>query len=1102
MKQTFYMLTLLLMTALQTVCAQTENRTVVTGQLVFAEDDFPIIGANCVEIDKNKRIVGNAITDINGNFSLVIKNPANQIRFSYTGCTTVQLPIGNRRVFNVKMQDTQVLQTVNVVAQKKYTDGTLSIPQREISGAVQTINTKAFEGMSVASIDDALQGRIAGLDIVASSGDVGSGTSMRIRGVTSINCSSTPLILLNDIPFESNVESSFDFNNADNQQFAQLLSISPDDIEEITVLKDGAAAAIWGSRGANGVISIKTKKGVRGPTTLSYSYRFSGHKQPAGLKMLNGDDYTMMMKQALFNRRYDEADCDIPEFNYDRNFPLYEMYNNNTDWVKEVTQFGLTHDHTLSVSGGGEKARFRASLGYYNQTGTVIEQEMKRYSARMNLDYFVSNRITFTTDFSMTYTNNDKSYTDLDNGDYPSLLDMAYRKAPNISVYQQDANGNDLPVFFTIPQDSRLLDSQRDLLNPVAVAKLATYRQTNLRIIPTLRLRVDLLDPDKKAQLRYNGYVSFDIENNVDRTFFPRELTSKPWPNEWANRAQNKEAEGLSILTDQNITYVPDLGKDHSLTLYASWQLTSGNSQYQNFLKYGLPSQQITNATTEGYTAKSETGKGQWRSMAYLARAHYAYKERYIVDATIRRDGSTQFGEKNRWGTFPAVSGKWLITEESFMESSAKWLNMLGLRFGWGVTGNQPGREYLHFSRYNGSWSTGSNNYIDMPTIKPVSLKLSNLKWERSSSYNVGLDVGLFNNKVTMEANVYYRRTEDLLFADQAIPSSTGYSTISYINAGTMDNKGWEINLNTNNLVKVGKFSFDVNVNLANNVNSIVKLEPSVLDSYNGTFDYNNGTYLTRIQEGNAFGSIYGFKYKGVYRWDKYEPGREGMSPYALDAAGNVIKDNNGEPIPMYFAYNTTSAVRFHGGDAIYEDINHDGTIDELDIVYLGNSTPKLTGGFGFTARYKNFTLNTFFNFRYGNKIINKARMNAENMYANDNQSVAVNYRWRQDGDENGMLSRALYQDGRNWLGSDRYVEDGSFLRWKQLTLIYNMPVNLIKRAGFRQLSFNLTLNNMLTFTKYTGVDPEVDWNNRGICEDNSKTPRSKYFTFGVTVGF
>lgn len=1102
MKNIVYIFVLFLW-VVQPLYPQTDSRIVITGKIVYDADNEPIIGVNCVELDRNQRIVSTAITDLDGNFSLVVKSTANRIRFSYVGCKPVLLPIGNQKVFDVKMEElSQTLSTVDIVAKKKHSDGTISIPEREISGAVQTISMKAFEGMSVASVDDALQGRIAGLDIVASSGDVGSGSSLRIRGVTSINCSSTPLILLNDIPFESNVESSFDFNNADNEQFAQLLSISPDDIEEITVLKDGAAAAIWGSKGANGVISIKTKKGVRGPTTVNYSYRFSGHWQPEGLKMLNGDDYTMMMKQALFNRRYDESDCDIPEFNYDRNFPLYQMYNNNTDWVKEVTKFGVTHDHSLAVSGGGERARFRASLGYYNQTGTIIEQEMKRYSTRMNLEYFVSNRITFTTDFAMTYTDNDKSYRDLDDDYYPSLLDMAYRKAPNISVYQQDANGNDLPTFFTIPQNSSLLDSQRDLLNPVAVAKLASYKQTNLRIIPTLRLRVDLLNPEKKAQLRYNGYVSFDIENNVDKTFFPRELVSKSWLDQNINRAQDYEAEGLSILTDQNITFVPDLGEDHALTLYASWQLTSGKSQYQRFTKYGIPSEDITDATVEAYNSKAETGKGQWRSMAYLARAHYAYKEKYILDATLRRDGSTQFGEKNRWGTFPAASAKWIINEEPFMSFSKEWLSMLGLRAGWGVTGNQPGREYLHFSRYNGSWSVGSNNYIDMATIKPVSLKLNDLKWERSSSYNLGLDLGLWDNKITMEANLYFRRTEDLLFSDQAIPSSTGYSSISYINVGTMDNKGWEINLNTNRLVKIGDWSFDVNLNLANNVNSIVKLDPIVLDSYNGTFDYNNGSYLTRIQEGNAFGSIYGFKYKGVYKYDKYAPGREGLCPYALDANGNFIKDANGEPLPMQFAYNTTSALQFHGGDAIYEDINHDGSIDELDIVYLGNCTPKLTGGFGCTIRYKSLTLNTFFNFRYGNKIINNARMNAENMYTNDNQSIAVNYRWRQDGDPNGMLPRALYQDGRNWLGSDRYVEDGSFLRWKQLTLTYAVPTKAIKRAGLKQLNFSFTMNNMLTFTKYTGVDPEVDWNNKGICIDNSKTPRSKYFTICTTIGF
>lgn len=276
---------------------------IVTGKVYADDEPDGFIGATVVEQDKNGRIYSSALTDFNGNFSLKVKDPSHSLNFSFVGYKRKTLPIGAQRKFDVKLETQNVLKEVQVKASKLVTGGgALAIPEREYSGAMQKFNTKAIEGVSVPSIDDALQGRIAGLDIVANSGDLGSGTVMRIRGITSINSNSQPLILLNGIPFESNIDDSFDFASADQEEFASLLCISPDDIEEITVLKDGAAAAIWGSRGANGVIDIRTKKGATGPTRVSYSYRFSGYTQPKGTELLNGDDYTMLMKQAYFNR--------------------------------------------------------------------------------------------------------------------------------------------------------------------------------------------------------------------------------------------------------------------------------------------------------------------------------------------------------------------------------------------------------------------------------------------------------------------------------------------------------------------------------------------------------------------------------------------------------------------------------------------------------------------------------------------------------------------------------------------------------------------------------------------------------------------------------
>ncbi|HKJ42477.1 MAG TPA: SusC/RagA family TonB-linked outer membrane protein [Sunxiuqinia sp.] len=1067
----------------------TVTRRVIQGTVTSSTDGETLVGVNVVEVDSQKRIFSATTTDINGHYVIKVKNASNRLVFSFIGFKTQPQDIGNKSTINVVMkEETQQINAVEVKAQKAVNDGTYSIPKREISTAVQTIDTKQFEGIQVTSIDDALQGKVAGFDIVANSGDLGSGTAMRIRGTTSINAGTQPLIVVNGIPYETQVDPNFDFATANTEQFANMLSINPDDIEEITVLKDAASTAIWGSKGANGVLVIKTKKGAKGPTRVQYSYRLTGAVQPRGLNMLNGDDYTMLMKQEYFNPQQSENAANVREFLYDPSFSEYQNFNNNTDWVKAVTQVGLKNDHYITVSGGGARARFRVSGGFLNQTGTVIGQKMSRYSSRAYLDYSVSKRIRFISEFSFTYTDNQRNYE--------NLLGIAYRKMPNVSIYQQDLQGNNTDSYYNISRSSNLNGAQRDLKNPVALANLAKNDLKNYRILPTFRLQYDLLNPDVQM-LRYNMYVSFDVNNNEVSKFLPKEVSNTPWNDGAANHAESSGSESMTVRADNNITWRPKIyNPDHSLLVYGSIQITTGNNSNQGITTTNLPSDKITSATVDGYLDGIWTGRSSYRSNAIMARAHYTYKNRYILDATVRRDGSTKFGNNNKYGTFPGFSAKWIISDEPFMDGTKKWLSMLAIRPSWGLSGNQPRYEYLYFSRYS-----PYSSYIDMPATRPTSLQLSDLKWETTTSFNYGLDLGLLDDRFVFDINFYNKRTKDLLFNDLKIPSLSGYSNVPTQNVGTMDNDGWELNFYTHDAIKAGNFRIDFNFNMSNYVNTIVKLRDDVLANYNGEYDYNNGTYLSRIQEGNSFGSIYGFKYKGVYQYNKYIPGKQENAPVARDENGDVISDADGKPLPMYFAYGKSNEYQFRGGDAMYEDINHDGSIDELDIVYLGNSNPKMNGGFGTTIHYKNFSMNAFFNFRYGNKIVNAARMDAENMYGLNNQSVAVNWRWRKDGDVTDM-PRALYSYGYNWLGSDRYVEDGSFLRLKYLQFNYSMPRAKLKKLNLKQLSFYLTINNLFVLTKYTGVDPEVGYGNLGVSKDGSKTPRSKDCTLGITVAF
>jgi TonB-linked SusC/RagA family outer membrane protein len=1079
--------------------------SIIQGKVTSSTDGSEIIGVTISELDATNRVVSATATDANGQYVLKIKNPSDKLLFKMLGFEPTTKNIQGQKVINIVLKESGfTINQVVVTSTKKYGEGGYSIPQREIGSAMQTLDAKEFEGLQVGSVDEALQGRIAGLDIVSNSGDPGSGSSMRIRGATSINGSSEPLIVLNGVPYETQIDENFDYANSNQEQYANMLSINPDDILEITVLKDAAAAAIWGSKGANGVLSITTKKGTKGSMKADYSYRYTQTTQPQGLNMLSGGDYTMLMKQAYLNPKQDDEATEVDEYDYNDNFSDYENYNNDVDWVKAVTQTGNIHDNYLTLSGGGDRALYRVSGGYYKENGTVIGQELTRFSTRAYLEYKVSDRIRFISEISLTNSDNNRNYVmnfNKDDGnpnEDKSILGIAYLKMPNVSIYAQDVNGNNTDSYYNIPTNSSLSDDQKYLVNPVAMARLATNELKSYRILPTLRLNYDLLDPADQT-LRYSMYVSFDVSNNKVRQFLPQEASNYYWTNEKVNRSDNSDSEGLTVYSDQNIAWTPRFeNKDHSLLLYGSFQVNYGSSSAQGLTKYSLPSGEAIDASSDAYTLDASTSHSSWRSLAMMARAHYSYKSRYIIDGTFRRDGSTKFGEDNKFGDFPGLSLKWIATDEEFMAPTKSWLSMLAFRPSYGVSGNQPSSDYLSDSRY-----TTYGSYAGQSATKPSTIRLDNLKWETTSSFNYGADLGFLDDRFLFDINFYNKRTEDLLFKDVAVSSSSGYSAFTYINGGTMDNDGWEINFNGSNIVSYGKFNVDFRFNLSNNKNTLIELDQTLLDSYNGDFDYKNGSYLTRVQEGNSFGSIYGFRYKGVYQYDEYSEGDQESAPVARDENGDVLTDANGKPRSIWFNYYAKSGVspyRFRGGDAIYEDINHDGSIDELDIVYLGNSNPKLSGGFGPIFRWKQFSCTMFFNFRYGNKIVNAARMNAENMYYDNNQCTSVNWRWRKDGDVTRM-PRALYKYGYNWLGSDRFVEDGSFTRFKYLTFNYSVPPQKLKPYKLSRLSVFLTINNLYTWTKYTGVDPEVSYGSLGLSTDNAQTPRAKSFTLSVSIG-
>ncbi len=1060
---------------------------IVRGKVINQKDKSPIEHVSVTEVDKEGRIVKGTNTDIDGNYALKLSNPANKISFSYIGFKTVTVDAKGKTTFNLSMENGSAdLDEVVIVAGKRTDNGNLSISNKNLTVASVKINAKDLEEMSSASIDQALQGRLAGVDITASSGDPGAGMSIRIRGTSSINANTNPLIVVDGMPYETTIPSDFNFGTADDQGYAQLLNISPSDIKEITVLKDAAATAMWGSRAANGVLLISTKRGAVGKPILSYTVRTVFQKQPSAIPLLNGNQYSNLIPEMVMNRTGTPLNTQtVKEFAYDPNDP-YNFYNygQNTDWLGAITRTGFIQEHNLSMNGGGTKAKYFASLGYLNQKGTTIGTDLTRITTRINLDYTVSEKIKFRSDFSYTYTDNPANYRP--GSTAQEIRNVAMNKMPNMSIYEYNEQGIQTPNFFS--PAANVQGQYPATYNPVAMAYSAVNRTITNRITPHFNLQYDIIP----KVLYANADVQFDISNTKNKTFLPQIATGRPVTETVVNRAYDGDYDGYNVQTKTNLIFTPHLKENHTFTSLLSIQTYDNKGISLQALTSNTASSFLQDASNASRTQNQELGVGssysQTRTIGALLNAQYAYKERYIINAGIRGDGSSRFGPAARYGLFPSVSGRWRMSDEKFMKGFA-FINDLSIRASYGQSGNSPKTDYSFYNQYNSfNWT-----YQGQSGVYPSTIELRNLKWEVIHGTNLGFNLIIFKERVNIDVDIYRNRTKDLITYGLQIPTYTGYSSVD-MNVGTLDNQGWELNVLTTP-VKTKDLTVDFNFNIAQNQNTIREISP-FYPAKNGDVT-TNGSYLTLLQVNNPFGSIYGYRYQGVYS--------DLNATIANDASGKKIIGPNGQPIYMRFNYPLTN-YQFQPGDAKYEDINHDGNIDYKDVVYLGNSNPKFIGGFGSSITYKkNLKISFFFNFKSSYDVVNGTEMTTSNMYGFNNQSSAVLRRWRNPGDVTDM-PRALWNSGYNWLGSDRYVQDASFLRLRTVTARYTFDNAFVKRIKFKSLSAYLTLENLLTFTKYIGQDPEVA--PRGVTgpftvvTDNSTTPPVKSITFGLTASF
>lgn len=1083
------------------------QRTLVRGVIMDGTFDEPMYGANVVWQNKDGRIVGGQQTNFDGSFSLSeVMKPGDVLVITFTGYTKQTIPlVAGQSVYNVTLkEETVALQAVEVTAVKRVNSGMMNINERDMTTASKKIDMTELEDLAVADVTDALQGRVAGVDMVAASGAPGSGMSIRIRGTTSINGSSEPLIVVDGFPYETSISDDFDFSTADENDYATMLNIAPDDIKEINVLKDAAATAIYGSKGANGVLLITTKRGTVSKPTVSYSFKGSISKPGDGIPMLSGEEYTTLIMDEFFNAGREFDPIVYPELANDANNPYnYYNYGQNTNWYDELTQTGYSQDHSISISGGTEKAMYRASFNYYDAEGTTIGEEYQRLQTRINIDYNISEKLKFTASMSYNYSVTDRNYVTYLK-DKVNVLGQAFNRAPNMGVFEYDETGTLTDNYFTPATDlsgAYWRGAYNNPYNPVAMAKEGSYKRKDNRIIPNMTLQYRPL-----SWLRYQLEIGFDVFNQKDNAFLPQSATGRPWTENSVNKAHDSDRESFALQTYNKIFFTPDLGEDHSFQAMVGVNTSDSRSKGVVLTATNMASTDLMDPSNGGVPTTDanefRSYSDEVRSVGFIGQIQYSLLDRYILGAACNYEGSSKFGDGNRWAFFPSVSGRYRLSGEPFMEQINDKLHISewSLRFSYGESGSS--RALSNYAS-RATYSTYGFTYLGNKGNYQSGLELALLKWEKTKSFNVGMDLGFLDNRILVHGEWYYKKSSDLIDKNRTIPTHTGYKTANFLNYAGMENRGWELDADFV-LFRNKDWNVKFSANLARNENELGE-DLETLGSW--TTNTTSGQYPTLLLAGQPLGSFYGYIYEGVYL--------NSDQTIARDANGNKIYTYNekgeSEAVYMRFNYPTTDYV-FQPGDAKYKDVNHDGNINEQDVVYLGNGMPLITGGFGLNVKWKNIALSTFFNFRYGNDIVNMAKAGMESMRGFGNQSLSVLRRWRHSyTDEeidkglvpSGLLPRAIYGQGYNSLASSRYVEDGSFLRFKNATLSYTFPKEWLQGTCVSDARFYIQMQNIYCWTKYTGMDPEVNIGSpKSPGYDTSNTPRAKEFILGINVRF
>ncbi|MPL74645.1 TonB-dependent receptor SusC [bioreactor metagenome] len=948
------------------------------------------------------------ITDVNGKFTLETGSKSGPVLiFSYVGYDSQEVQITSQEEIRVVLVESNVMLNEVVVV------GYGSQRKRDLTGSVSSVNTKELKTLPVPSIGDALQGRSAGVQVL-SAGAPGSNVTLRIRGTGTIN-NSDPLLVIDGVP--ANVS---------------LNTISPDDIAGIEILKDASAAAIYGSRGANGVVLITTKKGAQERNTLEFKM-FTGVQSVANrVEMLNASEFASLHNDMMTNN----GQALNPDFADPAGLGA------GTDWLDAIFRNAPIQNYTLAYSGGNANSHYYVSGAILDQQGIVANTGYKRYTVQFNSDSRVFDWLKFSNNLTL---NHDVKTS----GDYNIRNAMA--ALPAQPVYNADGTYSG-----PIGQSSWV----GDITNPIGKAMLVENSTKGYNALGNISAEINIL---KELKFKSTGGLEASFWDN--RTWSPAyNWQPTPQASSYLFQQYNK---GITYLWDNYLTYDKYINGNHHLTLLAGSSAQAFRKDYMSGSAQGFSStttQQLNNGTTSKTLGGSAN---EWKLLSFIGRGNYDYKGRYLLTATLRRDGSSRFGSNNRWGWFPSASVAWRVSQEEFMNRYT-WLDDFKVRAGYGITGNQNIGDYSFASVLQTIQYVFNGQVVN--AVVPLAIPNPSVRWEQVEQSNLGFDASLINGRINLSLDAYIKNTNDML-VPMSVPISTGYSDIVVpsINAGKVRNKGVEISITSINTT--GAIKWTTSANVAYNHNRVINLNDTI-PLYTGSIGLNQN--LSIQNSGYPVNAFYGFVTNGLFQT------QQEVDNYAVQVPGE-------DP------FNRTSA-----GDIRFKDLNNDGKIDDNDRTYIGNPNPKFIFAINNTIEWRGFDLSIFLQGVYGNDIFNANRIYQEGMAVAQNQTTATLERWTGEGTSNTM-PRAVFNDpNKNTRVSDRFIEDGSYLKIKNLTLGYTFRQKWLEKAKLSSARVYFSAQNLLTITNYSGFDPEVPVN--GI--DLNVYPVTRTVSAGINLIF